>query len=187
MFFNKKLTSYSLIFGAIIIILVVFLIFPLLKSIRENSEKLVDSKKELAFLRSRSVNFEETKKSYDDYRKELEKVKSIFIDPNIPIDLIKFWEKIAEESNILIDISPASLKLSKAGDCWDSISFQMTSAGSFSNIMKFVQRIEASPYLIEIKTLNIKRLGIGDIGSEKYKGLSLNDVRAVLMLKVYTK
>jgi len=157
MFFNKKLISYSLIFLVITIILVVFLIFPLLKSIRENSEKLISFKRELSFLRSSAVNFEETRKNYNLYKEELEKINDIFIDSNIPIDLIKFWEKVAADSNISIDIFPASLKLGKVGDRWDSISFQVTVKGSYPNVMRFIQKIESSPYLITLSEISLNR------------------------------
>jgi len=183
----KKLIIPSLVFVIIIIILAVFVIYPLLKSIRESSNELVDIKEELIFSEDRFSNFDQMKKDYNLIKPELEKINNTFVDASIPINLIRFWEEASEGYDVVIDISPVSLKLGSQGDVWESIAFQIIGAGSFPNFMKFIRKIESGPFLIEIKSLAIKKLSKSEIKSNRYSSFSVDDVRGVLSIKVFTK
>lgn len=183
---NKKTLIISIVFGLIILALTCLIIYPLFRGIRKSSDDFITAKQDLILFQSRIENLGKIKKTYESWEGNLEKTEELFIDPEIPIDLIEFWEGIAKDLGILIDISYVSLKITE-DDPWDSIGFQIIITGSFIDFLRFVEKIENSPYLIEIQNLIVKRLTEQEIKSEKYGQSSLGNVRAVLLTKVYAK
>ena len=69
------------------------------------------------------------------------------------MDFIEFLEKTASDFEIT---SKISLLPSPAKENQDFISFQFFSTGDFLKILEFTEKLEAGPYLIEIKNLVIK-------------------------------
>lgn len=151
----KKIITISVVFGIIIVILFGFVIYPLLKGVKKNSQELILSKKELVSFKTKTEEFERSKEVYGSLKTDLEKIDELFINPDVPIDLIKFWRETAKDSGLLIDISPTSLG-AKETVLWDSIGFRLTLTGSFSDFLKFLEKIETAPYLIEIQNLSAK-------------------------------
>jgi len=165
---KRKIIIFSIIFGIVNLALICFLIFPLIKGIKKNSQDLVGAKKELSLFQAKVGGIEQATKSYEKVKSDLDKIDKLFVDPEVPIDLIKFWEKTAKEAGLTIEISPVSLKKSEA-DPWNSIGFSLILNGSFPDFLKFLEKIENSSYLIEVQ------------------GLTVKDVRLDLTAKVYTK
>jgi hypothetical protein len=87
-------------------------------------------------------------------------------------------EKTATDSGIYLQISTPSL--AKEADVTYE-NFQLSSSGDFSKILKFLQELEAGPYLVNIQNLYI--------GSDK-SSLRLNKIEkanANLSIKVLAK
>lgn len=183
---KQKILLNSAIFGAVILVLIIFLIHPLFKEIKKNSEDLILAKKELIFLQAKIENLEEFKEIYRALEPDLEKIDLLFIDPGVPIDFIKFLEKTGVDSRVSINISPISIKKSKI-DPWSLMGFQITLAGSFSNCLKSLEKIETAPYLIEIQNLNIRRLTEREIQIKEFEKISPGDVKTTLLIKVFSK
>lgn len=183
---KKKIYFWFIIFGVISLFFFVFVIPKFLKEIRKNSGDLISSKSELASLREETKNFSQLAKIYQNYQSNLTKINGFFIDPEVPIEFIKFLEKNAILSQQKIEISLASTRKTDT-DPWPSLFFQISTYGSFSNFLKFLGKLENSPYLIEILDLNTKKLTEGELQSTKFQGLFLGDVGATFSIKVYTQ
>lgn len=183
---KNQIIIISLIAGLIAFILAVSAVNPQFKGIKENSQNLLAAKKEQILFQKRDENFDQIKEIYQEIKPDLEKIERTFVDPEAPIGLIEFWEKTARVSGISIDVSSSSLKKRKDGDD-NFLGFQMALIGSFSDFMKFLQKIENSSYLVEIENLTLARLSEGELKSEKYQGFSDGDIRAVLITRVLTK
>jgi len=190
MILNKKtqILISIIIFGVVIFLLVFLVIHPLFKEIKKNSEDFVSVKKELNSLKAQAKNLEEFRNFYQKNLSDLEKIDKLFINSEIPIEFISFLEKNAQDSGIPIKISilPQTQKGTEK-EQWTSLQFQISTFGSFSNISKFIEKIEIAPYLIRIQNLNINRLTERELESEEFKGFSLGDVKAIFLIKVYTK
>lgn len=182
---KKKIIIISIISGLIILILVIFVIYPLFKRIKGNSEELVATRRNLVLFQSKTGSLEQIKKTYEELESSFKKIEGFFVDPEIPIDFIKFLEKTARESKILIDISPVSPKTSE-DEPWKSIGFQLTLTGPSPKFLKFLDKIETGPYLIGIQNLTVKKLVERDFKSIKYEKFSPGDIRANLLTKVFT-
>ncbi len=152
----RKIITISVVFGIIIVILLSFVIYPLLKGVKKNSQEFILAKKELLSFKTKTEEFEQSKEVYRGLKTDLEKIDELFINPDVPIDLIKFWRATAEDSGLLIDISPTSLEADETAP-WDSMGFRLSLTGSFSDFLKFLEKIETAPYLIEIQNLSAKK------------------------------
>ncbi len=183
---KQKIIINLIIFGIIILVLIIVVGFPLLKGIKKNSEEIIKVMKEIVLSKTQVEKFEEYRETYKKLTPDLEKIDNLFVNPEVPIDLIKFWEKTAADSNLLIDISPA-LSKSAETDPWNFIGFRVILTGSFPNLSKFLEKTEAGSYLIEIQNLVIKRLTEKDITSKEYEQFSLDDVNTALLIKVFAK
>lgn len=182
---GKKIILISGSFGLIILILFYFGIYFLIKDIKKNSEDFLVEKKEIAVVQAKIENLEHFKKTYGDLESDLEKISNLFVDPKIPIDFIKFLETTASSSGVTIEISLTSSKETVRGS-WPFLVFQLDLTGSMPNFFKFFEKIEAAPYLIEIKDLSVNRISEKK-RSEGPSAPSLGDISATLTIKVFTK
>lgn len=180
--FNLSLIIY-LIFGTL---LIVFLIYPLYKDIKNNSQELISQKQEEASLENKIKNIEEFKKKYREIKPNLEKIETLFVESEVPLEFISFLEKTSQDCQTPTQISPSSVaKITE--DPWPSIAFQITSVSSFPNLLKFLEKLESSKYLIEIQNLNITRLSEAELKPKEIESLSPTNIRAIFAIKVYTK
>lgn len=184
---QKKTIIISIIAGLADLALIFFIIFPLFREIKKNSQEITSAKKDLILLETKIQNIEKFKETAKTIQPNLEKGESIFIDPKAPVDFIKFLEKVAADSGILIDIFPASNIQAEKKDSFPSMAFQIVLTGSFPNCLKFMEKMENSPYLLEIQNLTVTRLAEQEFGRKELAGFSIGSVRTNLSLKVYTQ
>ena len=164
-------------FGVLIILMVVFILAPFLRKISVNSKELASQRENLAVLETKAANLEKFKNLYSGLREILEKIDDLFVSAEVPVGFIGFLEDTSSESNLTIKIVPSSQETK--GDAWPSLSFQITNTGSFDSFLKFLEKLENSPYLIEIKNVNI-----GDLPEkEALPGW----IKATFSLKVFAK
>ncbi|MDI6591776.1 MAG: type 4a pilus biogenesis protein PilO [Patescibacteria group bacterium] len=168
---NKKIYLTLAIFGILIISLIVFLIYPLFEEIKKDSEELLLQKKRMVSLTEQRENLKKIEDIYKNYQSDLDKIEKLLPDPEIPIELISFLEKASRDSEVGLEIS--SITKEAPTNFWPSLSLQISITGSTPNSLKFLEKLENAPYLIEILNLNIRR-------SEK-------ELKTSLLVKVYTK
>lgn len=182
---KKKIYLWSIIFLGIFLFFLVLVIPKILGEIRKNSENLISLKGELISLQKEAKNLDELEKTYQNYQSNLAKIDELFIDPKVPIDFINFLEKNAQISQLKIEISLSPQKEIKT-DPWPSLIFRISTYGSFPNILRFLEKLENSPYLIKVSDLNIKRLAEREAQLIKYPELSTGDAESILSIKVFT-
>ena len=181
--FKNKINLSIIIFLLLAILLVVFVIYPLFKEIKSNSEELVSQKKELATLEAKIDYLEKFKILYKNLEEILEKIENLFVNPEIPIEFISFLEKKAEDCQMTIQIAPSIYKEEIEKDHWAYLSLQISTVSSFPNFLKFLEKLESSIYLIEIQNLNINKSTKTEL-----EGLpSIDNVQSDFFLKVFTK
>ena len=183
----KNKINLSLIFFLILaIFLLAFLIYPLLKDIKNNSKEMISQKKEVLSLENKIKDIEEFRKNYAKIRPNLEKIETLFTNSEAPIDFISFLEKTSQDCRVSIQIVPAAItRVSE--EPWPSLSFSITLTGSFPNFLRFLEKLESGPYLTEIQNLSIKRLQDTELKSKEFESLSLGDIQASFLIKVFTK
>ncbi len=176
---NKKIAVISLLCGIVVVCLVVFIVFPLLSGIKKDSQDIISARESLDIIQNRIDKINLAGALYHSMEGDLEKIESFFIDPDTPIELIKFWERLALESSISIDIFPISSR-NPGTDAWDKAGFQMRVDGSYVSFLRFLGKIENGPYLMEVKSLSLnKAFGSLKSGDE--------EISAVIDLNVFAK
>lgn len=175
-FFNKnKFWIAHLLVFAFFGCLVFFFIRPFWLDIKNSAKQLFETNRDFKFIKEKSDKINSVRGDYKSMEPDLNKISEFLIDPRTPIDLIKFWESIAQDENLKIEISSFPIEKDDS-DLWPSMGFQIRLAGPFSSFMRFLVEIESSQYFFEIKSLNI-------IKSANKTG----EVGVSLGLKVYTK
>lgn len=184
----KRKIAISIIFFLISgILLILFLIYSLLLEIKKISHDFSVQKQTLATLEKKAEDLEKFQKIFlPEILSGLEKIDNLLIDPEVPVDFIRFLEKTSQDSALSLKISlgPA-LEIKK--DPWPSITFQLSLAGSFPNLARFLEKLESSFYLTEVQNLTVSRLTETELKLKEFEHFSLGDVKATLTIKVYTK
>lgn len=165
-----------IILGTIALLLVCFLIRPLFLDIKHVSENLVSQKGQLIDLENKSENIKKFQTAYESRQSNLEKIDELFIDREEPIGFIEFLEKEAQAARLSIEITPVTSKAS-ADDFWPSTNFSLTLNGSFPRFLQFLDKIESSPYLIDLSNLSLNKPSQGVNGN----------IAISLQMKVYTQ
>lgn len=163
----------------LVLILFYFGIYFLIKDIKKNSDDFFRVKKEISIVQAQIENIKSFKDTFVFLKPDLEKVSNLFVDPEVPIDFIKFLESTASSSGVSIKVSLVSSK-AIIEEPWSFLEFQLNLTGSMPNIFKFLNRIETADYLIEIQNLSIGRLNEKNITTKEFKTFSL-------VIKVFTK
>lgn len=180
---NKRKIYLTLGISVVLIaILIILFISPLFKEVKKNSEDFISKKKELSSLEFEMQNLEIMKAKYQNYKSNYELIDSLFINPEVPIDFIRFLEKLASVLKISIKIS-LSNNPETENQPWPSLYFQLSTTSSFLNFSKFLEKLENSSYLIEVQSLNIKKLTEEELPPKE----SGNDIEANILIKVFTK
>lgn len=186
---KKKLITSVVFFLILSILLIVFAIFPVFSGIRENSHNFPVQKQSLAVLEREFENLQKFKRIWPEVSPSLERIDNLFFvnDPRSLIDFRNSWYKNAQDSGVSLKISLAPSPQTTSADPWPATAFNFTSAGPFSNLLVFLEKLQSSDYLIEIQNLNIIRLSEAELRSTEFKEFSSGDVKANLLIKVYTK
>jgi len=181
---QKKIKIGLAVFLGIGFLLLTFVIYPLFEEIKKSSEELLLARQELAFIEEKTKQAPLLKEKFLAFKSDLEKIQKLFVDPEAPINFLQFLEKTAKNCNVVIDISLLPTR-EKEVVFFPFLSFRLSLIGSFPNCMKFLEKLEMAPYLIEIKDLTTRRLTEDQLKSEKYKEFSLGDVEFYLLIKVF--
>ena len=172
---KKKISITLIIFSILIISIIAFIVVPIFQKINDNAGKIISQKQELALLEAEDVSLKENEPFQEQSKQLMEQIDKLFVNLDVPLGFINFLEKTSEDCQLKIEILPNFEKKTEKGS-WPYSTFQITSIGSFSNFLNFVEKLDNSDYLIGIQNINISKAG----GSEA-------NVRAVFTIKVFVK
>lgn len=175
-----------LILGVLSVLLMAFVVYPLFKGIEEISYNLFLEKNRIIYLNTEKEEIDKTENFYNNYQADLNRIENLFVDPEVPVQFINFLEDTAVKSQIKLEISSMVKGKDKEG-FWPSLSVQLLATGSFSNFLKFLDKIENAPYLIEILELNTRELGEKEKQEQEKEGVVNADTSSILLIKVFTK
>lgn len=183
---RKKIYLYSAILG-IISLFFLFLAIPFfLGKVKKNSESLLFLKQELVSLQGEIENLQILKVIHQNRKDDLERIDDFFVDSEVPIQFIDFLEMNAEATQQKIDIALIPSKKEK-DEIWLSLFFQISTSGSSSDFLKFLEKLENSLYLIEVMNLNTKKLTKGEFFPPFSQDFSVGSVESAFLIKVFAK
>src|SRR4030042_4634220 len=176
---KNKIYVTSGFFSLLAILLVVFVISPLFRGIAEDAEDFIMVKEKIVSMNVEAENIESLKTQYQGYEPNLEKINLLFINAEVPIDFIRFLEKLAADSNISAEISSAPGS-QNTGKQWQSLKFRISAQGTFLDFSRFLEKLENAPYFIEVQNLNVEASPVED-------GKANRRVSADFIINVFAK
>ena len=184
--YSKKIYISIIIFAIIALIFFVFIIIPIFNGMNKDTKEFLVHRNELALAEAKIENLKKFNALYKDYQQNLDKTGSFFIDKDVPVDFIKFLENTAQNFQLFIKVSSVGAEEDKDGSS-QFLNFQISAYGPFSNFLKFLGKLESGPYLIEVRTLNIKKLTSLSGLPKEVNNLSSNDIGVSFVLRVSAK
>ena len=185
---KSKIKLYLIIFIILDICLVVFVIQPFIKETKNDSAEIISQKESLASLEAKKENLDNFKNRYQEIKPNLDRMNTLFVNSDVPIDFIHFLEKTFSNCGVNFNIS-SGIASQPADGPWSSLGFQITSVSSFPNLSKLLEKLENSQYLIKIQNISIRSLSQGEIANlqKEKKNLSSGVVEARFSLTVLAK
>ena len=159
----------------------IFLLKNLFSEIKNISNEITLKRGEILLLEEKEKNARFFSDFFQRERENFEKVDLLFIDPKFPVKFIEFLERESENLNLSLEISPLPPLIKAEKDPWPSIGFRLSLSGSFSNFLKFLEKLESAFYLIETQNLRISRV------EKAEKELKVGQIKAEISIKVFTK
>jgi len=150
MSFIKKLILSLLFFLIFISIFLLFFIFPLFKDIKDLSQKILEMDIKLQSIEKREKAIYQFESIFNDQKEVILELENALVNKELPISFIEFLEKISHDLNVEIKIS--LLNVLK-----DSLSFRIQGEGTKENVLKFIEKMESSDYLVALDHLKISR------------------------------
>jgi hypothetical protein len=185
LFGSKKIYVTLAVFVCASAAIIVLFIYPFLSKIIADSNEILQQKQERLTIGADISNLENLKVFYRDHSADFDKIDKLFIDKDVPVEFINFLEKTASDSSISIKISSAA-SVTK-NDPWPSLSFEITLVGPFPKVMRFIEKLESSPYLTDIQNFSVAGLKDADFRLTDIQGHSPEEVRATFLLKAFAR
>jgi len=170
------------IFFALINSFLIYLIFFLFRLINNNSQVLLKNKEKISILAKESEDFEKIKVFYQNHQEDFKKIENMFIDSEAPIDFISFLEKTAQDCQLQLKIN-SLIKNQEKEKNLSFLSFQISIQGSFSNFLKFIDKIENGPYLIDTVDLSVQSAKEENLENKEFQ----KENQIFLTIKVISK
>ena len=183
---KRQITLFIGICAVVSLTLLIVFIWPFFSRVKESSAELTRIKKELAVIDDKTGNIKTLKETCSMIGDNLQRAENLLIDKKVPVNLIEYLENSANSSNVLIKVSPISLK-EISDDLWDFMSFRLNVSGSYQDFMSFFEKLEAGPFLVEIKDLSVKGLTSSDLSVDDFAQFSIGDVTATITIRVFAK
>jgi hypothetical protein len=177
---EKKKNAVWFVLAIAVFTVLVFLVWFYFSKIEKNSQELVLAQDRVALLESQTKEVEKFKAKYQSYKDDFKKIDHIFLDPQNPLDFIKFLENFASESGVKLKISPLSVPKNESAK---TLQLQLQLDGNFSDILNFVGKVENGEYLVSLASFTAESsASIQKAGSQSFFG----DSHSVLSLTVLT-
>ena len=162
-----------LLFGALVVL-------PLLEGIKRDSRDLEDQYVQVLKASSAETEVAEFLKFSQAHKEDFEAIENIFVDGETPIGFIQFIEEIAATSNLTVKITPGTAKKQK-GTPWPVMDFHLASSGSYLEFLRFLEKLENGPYLLELQNTSVMRER-----ASLREETNIQDVSFTLLIEVFT-
>ncbi len=180
-----------IIIGLFLLIIFLVIFCFVVNDIKNNSLSFLDIKKKIDLSQKDFSDIEILEKDFSLVKKNLSQIKGFFVDKDFPVDIITFWENKAQELDIEIEISSPRLPLEKKEgkeeekekkEEYEIMEFTININGPFFNVLKFLKKVENSPYFSKIKNISVQT-GI----KRDESGKEEREVNSNFVVEVYTK
>lgn len=153
-----KLNTKNKIYILISSFFLSLLFFPFLyyqfffKEINIKIKELNKTNKQVNYVETKIAQLKEIKKREEKIKEGIDRLNSLLVEKEIPLDFIKFIEETGKNCQTEFEITRFYNPNIKEED---GLIFDLKLKGKFYNIFCFLKRIENGSYLISIKNFNL--------------------------------
>jgi hypothetical protein len=180
---NKPLTLAAM-FAAAVAAMIIFAVVPLIADIKSAGSQISGQIAEAADYDRRIVNARGFTLFNKRESRDMEKIAGVFADGRMPLELINSLENAAKSSGVEYEFLPAAAQNPK--NSWPAIKIEVSVSGAVPAILQFIERLENSPYLIEIESAAI-RAAVEPAARQNLPRISSDAAEARILLKIYAK
>jgi len=177
---NRKIFFIAAVFAAFAVALAVGLFFPLIGGIRKIAQTTAEFWAAAAVDDLRVDNAADFARFAKEEKESFLALAAVFADTAMPLDLIGTLENAAVAAGARIEFLPMPAAPAGAGS---SLRLETKISGSAPATLRLIEKIENSPYLIEIE--NVAIFSETPAASENTEEAGL--VQGRILLKIYAK
>lgn len=153
---SRKILIASLVTLLGALLFVFFIVSPLLSGVAKTTQELKAEKLKRSGLEERIIALEDFQRFTKANEENFKKFDTLFLSTQNPSPFFNFLESLASHEGFSLKIVPQEPK-QLPEDRWTSIDFQASSRTSFPKLFAFLEKLEQSPYLLEIKNIQIAK------------------------------
>lgn len=171
---KKKIYISIFLTSVITLALLVGVAFPLIGWISDDSTELSEVEAEIISMEKAQSETESFQRFLNERGDVHSRLNDILIDPDPPVEFIRFLEGLADDSELDMVINPRGDVVEEAGDAWPSMKFELVLDGDYEGTRRFISMLENAPYLVDISNFTMD-------------GVERQDPATVMSIKVYTQ
>ncbi|MBI2573992.1 MAG: hypothetical protein HYV78_01185 [Candidatus Wildermuthbacteria bacterium] len=171
-------------FGLVFLALILgFVVIPLSQSILRLSREFFVQRRELKTAAADRTTVEAFESFSKEFQRDLAKSAAMLVDPETPIEFVRFLEQSAEGANLSLAVNLGAVRKQK-NDQWFSLDFQVSGQGAYPAVFVFLKQLEYAPFAMEIQNIAINKIGSSVGAPAKTAG---EDVKFSFGIKAYVK
>jgi len=170
---KQKIFLIAGLFLVIIVILILAVLKPLILEIKKTSASAKESREKLLILENTNQDYlKQVESDYNQISDNLALVKSGLINSEQAVDFFMALEGVASATSNSLEIKASEFPV---------ITLNLT--GNFPNLMRFLGWLESNKYFLDVDLIQLK----GITEEETIEGISANDVKSTIKIKLYTE
>lgn len=154
--------KFYLTAGSIAFFLLIFVFIVLLPRFRSLSERVRD----MQLARNERIALDRQMSSLHAFARKSEEFEGVFrdvqktmvVEAGAPIEFVQFLENTAVQTGVQIEIVSVAPSAGKA--LGNALVFELKLSGLGSDVLRFLAKLEKTPYLIEVKRFQLEKLSM---------------------------
>lgn len=163
-----------------------FISFPLMKKAEKAIFDLERSRQILAALNQKEARFEELKNLSAEVEGEFLKLSQTVLSEKNILEFVVLLENLASSSGVILAIDSPTAVPGRSGESFRVLTFRLNVWGRFPDFYQFFRSLENLDFWVNVEEVKIAKLsGFTLPVSPKFSGVAINDISAVINLKVF--
>lgn len=191
--FKLKMLLSIIIYLAILSLILIFLVFPSIKYIKNTSNDIINQKVDLEKYSMSKKELKDAEIKLNLSKDKIANISEYFVDKNNELDFIKTLEDLSTKYKVEQKISIDYNSLNNT-EVYNSVPVQITIFGNFQDVLDYISELNTINYFINIKSISfLKMAGNSPVGRPVFDASSstqspqVNLIEAIIKLNSYWK
>ena len=152
---KNRITASVMVMVMLILAMIVFIIYPSAKRIKQLSQDISVQKQELDDIYARGQNLSKTIKQYENVKPRIAELTGIYLQEGEELKLITALEQAASKAGVTLDKQLSSNKDSQNNS--KILPLQLTVGGNFAELIQFMVELEKMDYYLNVSNIRINK------------------------------